>query len=227
MIVDTRELALIEHLKKIGTEFQTRQLDLADIIFEGKKGILMAIERKTIKDLEQSNKDGRYREQRARLIDNYVKNGIKVLYLIEGYKIDNGIFMSMFVNLIIRDNIGVYHTPDVQESTRFLVKLKEKFGEHPEENLFGKGIVGYLGTVKLQKKENLDPKSIYILQLAQIPGMSVKMSEAVQEVCPNMPDLCKWCEGQGENVIADIKVGSRKIGKVVSKRVHDSILGKK
>jgi len=234
LTIDTREHALIEELNKSGTVFQVKQLDLADIIFENQSGPLLVIERKTMKDLEQSNKDGRYREQRTRLISNYVQKGIKVMYLIEGFGQPCGLPMntvlSIFVNLIIRDNISVYHTRNVVDSGKFLVKLKEKFEEHPEEVLFGgKGTatLEYLSTVKLRKKENLDSSSIYILQLAQIPGMSVKSAEAIGKVYSTMAILCKACEEKGIDVVAEIVVGKRRIGKVLSKKIYESLTGKK
>jgi ERCC4-type nuclease len=234
LVIDTRERALIDELHKCGIPFQIKQLDLADIIFENCSAPLMVIERKTMKDLEQSNKDGRYREQRARLISNYVQKGINVMYIIEGFGQPCGLPMntvlSIFVNLIIRDNISVYHTRNVADSAKFLAKLKEKFEEHPSEVLWGgKNTVSseYLSTVKLRKKENLDSKGIFLLQLAQIPGMSVKSAEAIQVVYPTMISLCNACEEKGTDVVAEIIVGKRKIGKVVSKRIYESLIGKK
>jgi ERCC4-type nuclease len=232
LIIDTRERGLIDELNKHGIPHQIKQLELADILFEGPDELLLAIERKTMKDLEQSNKDGRYREQRSRLINNYVQKGIRVWYLIEGFGSACGLSMntslSIFVNLMIRDNIGVYHTRHVQDTALFLKKLKEKFEVHPAEVLFGgknTEIGEYLSTIKLRKKENLDSKSIYILQLAQIPGMSVKSAEAIQEMYKTMASLCKACEEKGTEVVVNIVVGKRKIGKVLSKRIYDSLIG--
>jgi ERCC4-type nuclease len=90
-IVDVRERDLI----KLLTNPQTKSLPIADIwigisgeditapLPPLQKGALL-IERKTIRDLEASVLDGRYREQRQRLIAFCQEQGATPMYLLEG-----------------------------------------------------------------------------------------------------------------------------------------------
>ena len=78
--IDKRERKLINYFSQYKF-VSTITLDLGDlIIFDKEKKPLLIIERKTIADLYASIVDGRYREQKARLI----KSGCRFCYLIEG-----------------------------------------------------------------------------------------------------------------------------------------------
>ena len=90
--VDNREtelIKLLQHFHSIsplykGIEIIVETLSLGDIILENKSGIAdVIIERKSIRDLSASIKDGRYEEQSYRLsgIDHHNHN---IVYLIEG-----------------------------------------------------------------------------------------------------------------------------------------------
>ena len=132
IIIDNREKKLITEFTQNNYEIKVKQLPLGDIIITRNSTENIVIERKTISDLASSNVDGRFREQRARLIENYVKKGIKVIYLIEGFnyannetRLESSTALSIFVNLMIRDNISVYHTRNVNESYLFIRKLAE------------------------------------------------------------------------------------------------------
>ena len=65
LYIDTREIKLIELLQI--QKGNIRQLDVGDIwIGEGEMGLV--IERKSIRDLESSILDGRYKEQLGRIL---------------------------------------------------------------------------------------------------------------------------------------------------------------
>ena len=66
LFIDNRETKLISLLDGI-IEFQVMQLDIGDIQIVNDKQIVIVLERKTLSDLAQSIKDGRYKEQKARL----------------------------------------------------------------------------------------------------------------------------------------------------------------
>jgi ERCC4-type nuclease len=87
-LLDTRESDLIKILD--GTEgMSVKQLQVADIWLgvdaEGKMaegGVI--IERKSIRDLEASILDGRYREQRGRILSYCQENKTQPMYILEG-----------------------------------------------------------------------------------------------------------------------------------------------
>ena len=86
LIIDNRETIknyFIEKKNQNNYEWVTFQnLDLGDYLFKYNNQPILIIERKTIEDLASSIKDGRYREQKTRLLNTYNKKNI--LYLIEG-----------------------------------------------------------------------------------------------------------------------------------------------
>ena len=72
--------------------------------------------------------------------------------------------------------------------------------------------------IHIQKKVNaLDHKTFVISCLAQCPGVSVKMAEAIVTEFGTLADIMNSESEQ----IAQIKVGTRKIGPVVAKRLND------
>ncbi len=74
---------------------------LGDIIFYYNDEIRYVIERKTICDLYSSIKDGRYKEQKARLFNNYAKN--QIIYLLEGSINENKkILATHFIGVVHR-----------------------------------------------------------------------------------------------------------------------------
>ena len=82
--LDTRESELI----KIFETAEVKQLPVADIwigVIEEKmvEGGLI-IERKSIRDLEASILDGRYREQRGRILSYCQENKTQPMYILEG-----------------------------------------------------------------------------------------------------------------------------------------------
>jgi ERCC4-type nuclease len=82
--IDTRELRIIERLKvsKPEIKFSVVPLDVGDFRFSHDDNVIVVIERKTINDLSQSIKDGRYSDQKHRMCDVYNKS--QLMYIIEG-----------------------------------------------------------------------------------------------------------------------------------------------
>lgn len=82
------------------------------------------VERKTVSDLLSSLSDGRYRDQKCRLVNSEAKN---VVILVEGFdskKVNDPrtkkTLLSIFSNTMFRDQITVYHTRSLVETFEFL-----------------------------------------------------------------------------------------------------------
>ena len=89
LILDCREGKLIKLLQDLNINLDVKQLDIADIhVLDNSNQIRYIIERKSIPDLISSLKDGRYREQKMRVISSLKNNPefsrAQFLYLIEG-----------------------------------------------------------------------------------------------------------------------------------------------
>ena len=83
LVYDSRELKLKEYLEPTDKiQIIQEYLDLGDIIFRDDTKDILVIERKTMCDLYSSIQDGRYKEQKIRLMNHYAK--YQIVYIIEG-----------------------------------------------------------------------------------------------------------------------------------------------
>lgn len=80
VIIDSREIKLLEHLSFV----KAQHMELADVCLKDQHSIILC-ERKTWSDLWASIRDGRFREQRARLLQwRSQQPSLHILYLVEG-----------------------------------------------------------------------------------------------------------------------------------------------
>ena len=235
IIIDIRENKLIDLFEKNNIEFVKKQLDIGDIILEKNDEINLLIERKTIQDLISSIKDGRYKEQKTRILSKI--NIDNVLYLIEGrvdnLKYDEKVVFGSITNMIFRDNIKLINTGNIKQSYDLILNLKKKFIEGTFE---AKQNLNYNEFIKLNKKENITNELFNIQVLSNIPGVSIKMAEVILQEVKSVKELiikynksvielekdCINFEKENEELLKDIKYSEkRKVGKIISKRIYD------
>lgn len=224
-LLDTRESDLI----KILDGAEVKQLPVADIWIgvdaEGKMvegGVI--IERKSIKDLEASILDGRYREQRGRILSYCHENKTQPIYILEGAlssntgRLQKKAIMKFINRLIFHYQIPVMQTSSVQETAELVQTLVEQWKDDPTSLQRTTELVKVTDGIHVQKKANAsDHKQFAISCLAQCPGVSVKMAEALITQFGSL-------KGVIEAPVKDIelvKVGTRKVGPVVSKRLSE------
>ena len=220
--IDNREQKLIAQLKDI--EYTECQLELGDIIISNNDNIIIVIERKTTNDLECSIKDGRYKEQKYRL-SKLKDDNIIVIYLIEGTKKTKSSWSAQ-INTMIRDNLYVFRTYNIQETVEFLQtvmknipKFIDSFNK-PDDNQIQ--TTEYIDSVTIKKKQTCS-EDIFCLQLQQISGISVTIAKCIQDEFPNWKELIT--NGTIEN-IKEIKYKcktgkERKVGKVIATRLFN------
>ena len=235
IVIDVRENKLIELFENNNIIFEKKQLEIGDIILEKNDEIILLIERKTITDLIASIKDGRYKEQKTRILSKI--NVENVLYLIEGrvdnIKFDEKAVFGSVTNMIFRDNIKLINTGTIKQSYNLILNLKKKFIEgtfEPKENL------NYNESIKLNKKDNMTNELFNIQVLATIPGISIKMAEIILQEIKSVKDLIiKYnnydielekdginIEKEREELLKNIQYSEkRKVGKIISKRIYE------
>lgn len=209
IIVDSRETKLFSLLTerdldiyKDNISIQKEQLELGDIhiIFNE---ITYIYERKTVNDLLSSIKDGRYKEQKNRLLANSFNNN----YIIEGDTITSNknfknqkTLTSIYLNSIYRDKINVFFTTNIDDTATFLLLLVSKIIEKPENYLNENNKISqdYIDVCKIksQKNKNIDKDTCYLLQLSQIPNISKEIAKKIKEIYPTMSSLIKALEEQ-------------------------------
>ena len=241
LIIDNRETELKEYFgKKDNVKFLN--LDIGDIQILLNDNVEIIIERKNITDLATSIKDGRYREQKLRLTNNFGKD--KILYLIEGTirigkiaGLPHTTLIGSMINAMIRDNIKVYRTTNIKETIEFIELLYSKLVKDGDKLLPSNSLkneeskIDYVSSIKLKKKENLTEENCFLLQLSQIPGVSLNIAKEIKKNYNSMFELCQKYNEQStlkekEILLKDISFEiandkTRKIGKVVSERVFN------
>ncbi len=238
LVIDNRERALLD----IIGECDKKNLDLGDIIIQNddNKEVLV-IERKTLADFANSIKDGRYREQKARLIECYALKGIKVMYIIEGFseRCDEKVggipcetLLSSMINTMFRDDIFVYRSKDIKGTCSFVLSVFKKYcngdllilGVSDPKISKSRTIVrDYIGeSLKLKKKENKKDSDSMLFILCQVPRISVSIARVIREHYKSIKDLILAYEVNKNKrlMLADIKISEkRKLGKVASESI--------
>ena len=231
VIIDSRENKLKEILEN-EADFEFQNLDIGDIVFKKDNEVVLVVERKTQSDLYSSIRDGRYKEQKLRLISSYSLN--QILYLIEEsknkFKINESIVKGAIVNMTFRDGIKILFSNNLVETSEYIRLLKKKIEKNPEFFIKSKVELdntktSYLETVKVAKKDNMTPKLCNIIQLSQIPGVSKQTAEVIINKYGSLTNLIveynKLQKEEAITLLKDIKLANRKIGPVLSKRIYE------
>lgn len=218
MIVDTREAELIKLFTDEKVDIEVKQLSVGDIWIGD-----LIIERKSIRDLEASILDGRYREQRGRILAYCQENKTQPMYILEGGlhshtgRLQTSAIMKFINRLIFHYQIPVVQTSSVKETAELLRAITEQQQEKPESLQRKTELVKVADGFHTQKKSNAqDPKQFSIASLSQCPGVSVKMAESLVTTFGSLKGVMDASVKDIENV----KVGTRKVGPVVAGRLH-------
>lgn len=229
LIIDNRENSLIE-LFENQLENQSiikKNLDIGDIIIEFNNEPIIIIERKTLNDLSASIKDGRYKEQKVRFINTFKQ--CKKVYLIEktgNFSLDNTIYTSVKINSIFRDDIYVYETLNLNDTYEFIMKCLKNIEKYKEKWVNGLTI-DYIDNVNVNKKKNMDKKTIQILQLSVIPGISKITASKILEHFGSIKDFYIFYQENDETTfiktLSSINTGKKKLGPKLSKKIYENI----
>lgn len=173
-IIDNRELYLLDYFKSQDIIFLSSSLNLGDFLFEDKNQTLL-IERKTWNDLHASIMDGRFREQRSRLLSWRTENK-KIMYIIEGKRTQYEKEYWTVIRLMLSYDIPIFFTESVEETGKFLIEIIEKTSL---ENIIKPRTVEcdqVESRVKtLQKKNYTSSKLFFDTMLVSIKGISYNM----------------------------------------------------
>ena len=219
-IIDTRE----RHLIPLLPSFEVQTMAVGDIQI----GTLL-IERKTIKDLEASVLDGRSREQKTRLLTQCQEKSLSPLYILEGPfssttgRLQVPALMKLVARLQYKHGIPVIHTASLEETATLVKALAEYYVEDPTNFVRTTEPLRAVDSVHVTKKVNAnDPKQFMMAALAQCPGISVKMAEAIYTFAPTWTALMAADEKGFETIVQG---NGRKVGPAVAKRLFALLHG--
>jgi len=209
LIIDNREPEEVkEGLKNVVSKCE--QLNVGDYLFQDKEGnVRLVVERKTIADLQSSLKDGRFREQRSRLLEL----NCKIVYIIEGKLIVDKCVSGALENLALYHNICVIPTANLKQTTQVLCSLYKKVGEKyiPNESSLFKG-----------RKRNEHQVSNLQAMLETITGISPVISKAISIKYLTVQSLVKELE-INPNLLYGFEITSkRKLGPKLAQKIYES-----
>ena len=228
IIIDSRETLLFNSIitrdldkYKDQIKISKEQLELGDIIIKFNDNIFI-YERKTVKDLLSSLKDGRYNEQKLRLLSNHTN----ISYIIEGDDIissknghNQNVLSSIYLHSIYRDKINIFFTKTTDETITFILILATKIIDSP--NNFNNSIKeqSYIDNIKIKSKkiDNIDKDTCYLLQLSQIPNISKEIAKKIKEKYPNIRTLLKALDDTDNKLGLLLEIN--KIGEFKAKKI--------
>jgi crossover junction endonuclease MUS81 len=223
IIIDNREIKLIELIKNTPSfklPYELQNLAIGDIIISPPTTeSRLIIERKCITDLIASIKDGRYKEQKTRLLAEANNTSRTIFcYLIEGrlgnefrYPTDKIMFNGAIVSCAFRDKIPLIRTSNLTETIDIIIRIYDRMIKDitdffpitnmnsitnttnsnisQDGNGNGNGNNTYLDTIKKCKKDNMNPTLWNQIALSSIPGVSTNISQKITEVFPSIKIL--------------------------------------
>ncbi len=230
--IDHRERDLIPFFTKDNITIEETNLDIGDIQFYKDDSILIIIERKTLSDLSASIKDGRYKEQKQRLL-YAIDHKIRKIYFIEGenmndFHLQHSVFDGVMLSNVIRDKIMIYRTKNIEDTYITLKRIYEHLPKWLNENwdIDALETIEYSG-IKSIKKENVTYEVAFKAMISTIPGISNSISSVLYEKFESIEKMIKEIKNNGDDWVSrmknlsDIQFGANKkrIGESIAKKI--------
>jgi len=180
-------------------------------------------ERKTVMDFEASFLDGRYREQRTRLLAYCSEKKAKPFYIIEGsfdrpqQRLEKKALWKLLTRLALRYGIGLFFTRSLEETAELGEILLEQWKEDPK--VFQGETVSYAETLHVAKKDNTSAV-VQTMMIAQVPGISVKTAQALLLVHKSFESVFKATEAE---LAATQVTETRKFGAAAAKKLWTAL----
>jgi ERCC4-type nuclease len=236
LIIDTREHALKKCLTQATQAFETRALTVGDIWITRKEPLAdnaingIIFERKSLADMQASLFDGRWREQKARLLHVCHEQKMRPAYILEGSlsfppsNLSASAIRKLVNRLQFHHDIPVLWSETVDDTADLVKTALEQFQADPTafQKWTGETAAAdqgaYWQTLSAVKKTNNDDPEVFARQvLALCPGLSIQVADAIMKAAgPRLADVF----AKDEKTLADIKTPSgRRVGPVVAKRL--------
>jgi len=214
IVIDSREQRLLSELNKLTSseEIRSKSLHVGDIaITDAQENIIIVMERKTLADLKASIFDGRYKEQKNRLLTNF-KNR-QILFIIEGDHqfgtLDN-ILISTFIHSIFRDHVQMLFTKDCRDTAILVREIHKRVCKNPEYFTEDQQEFRCVSDICL-KKHKCDT-DIQKNILSQIPGISGTIAKGLIDEFGTVKCIVQSISESTER-IDSLKINGRKISK--------------
>lgn len=197
-------------------ELQPNQNELSENIHPSR----LIIERKTVLDFESSFLDGRYRDQRSRLLKYCEINKAIMCYIIEGdldktRSISTDAIKKLLSRLVFHYKIPVFFTKNIHDTADLIGCWYEQMTENPDTFGLRTEQIQLSDSITINKKTN-DYQQFLTSCLINCNGISVKIAQTIQQKYPTLEKLMLATEKD----ISELKQSNnRRIGDVVGSRL--------
>jgi ERCC4-type nuclease len=192
------------------------------------------LERKTGADLEASILDGRYSEQRGRLLAYALEHKVAVGYVIEGIldrldaRLTESALLKHITRLQFHHRIPVIQTASPQETLRIAALLEEQFVKDKGQFSWQSGAGSTSTPVAASYVKSVcrdSPEAFLLGVLTQCRGVSEALARLIVAKYPTLESLMA-ATAEGLALISDPANPKRKVGKAVAERLHGLLRGK-
>lgn len=212
IIVTPGENAIINSLQEF-EKINIKPLLVGDIHLLKDNKCAYIIERKAKDDLNASIKDGRYKEQKSRLIESGLPRK-NIIYLIEGLKSTEKRVWSAICNSQHRDGFTIFMTRTPIESARYISHLANSLRQFD---------VNHNSEVNVEiKKKSITINEWFKYSLTLIPRCSLNIAEVIIKEYPTIDELKK----ANIDKISNLKHGkcNRRIGTKLATDIYETIV---
>lgn len=247
VLVDIRENDLLRELESYcdpsGAAWYVEKttLDVGDIAFVSDisgASPYVVLERKTAEDLGASQRDGRYREQRARLYA-LRGSGTAIGYVVEAPPWSpslnrswcRGAFTEVHLQQTIarlqfRHTIPVFQAASIQQTVQWIRRIATSLVADPTCYSCGMATSAsaaaavYTEAIHVKKAENNSPQRIFISFLLAIPGLGKSTAEAIG-LAVNYSFTALQSKSLAE--LSEIQGGKKRLGNSLASAIHAAI----
>ena len=217
--LDSREAALARELPGARVE----GLGTGDVDVGGR----VVLERKRVDDLAASIRDGRWRDQLARLRALAEPGAVRAALVVEGdlppddvkiHNVSGRSMRSALVGAFVRDGVPHFVSPDVAGTAELVRRLAERVAR--DEPPSRQGGASACSGVRLPKRSEAldDRRAVALAQLCVVPGVSRTVADRVLGDCETVGEwLAEWSGRDAE--LAGLTVRSRRLGPAVAERL--------
>jgi ERCC4-type nuclease len=241
LILDVRERGLAAALTALSVPYTTASLEVGDFLVQAADGQpLVVVERKSLADFAASNQDGRYREQRARLMA-VRGGGVAVAYVLEGRwsghddrpvggtRTTEGQLRRLTTRLVLRYGMPVISSDSIADTAAWCRVLLAQLSDdatvfQPEEGMAAAtaaAMTHMTAALSTTKKANRTPASVATTMLSAIPGLGgVRVTALLAE--KSVAEL----SGMSAAAIGDLVVGGKRLGVALGELIASALVHK-
>lgn len=197
-----------------GVNVNVGNLVLGDVVLT--KQSTLVVERKTVSDLVSSIHDGRYREQKQRLLTEYPSTHI--VYIIEKFvqPLPQESIKKVFgaiLNMQLEHGITVMCSFDINSTADIIFDLYSKLDVKTRKS---NGTVGISTLSKSRFSSQFHTENF----LMTIKGVSFNLAKTITTLYPSMASLVHAFNEHPADTRHFLLAGLKGIGKVLSKRIY-------